>query len=165
MAERAIPEWFASRAALGHCPMQSLQSASELLYRYREETLMWKAIAILASILLIPAAMSAPADDVSNAIHQFIDAFNSGDAKAVDAAYDKHAQATGVTDGNVKYSDSTRTEVDGNFAYAVVPVLYTYKEHGAPTQEEGQMTFALHRAAGGWKIQAWTWTGAKPHAY
>ena len=151
-----------------------------------------KAIVTLASLLLIPAALAAPADDVSNAIHQFIDAFNSGDAKAVDAAYaagsvsitdefapyrwtgphaghawaaayDKHAQATGVSDGNVKYSDTTRTEVDGNYAYAVVPTLYSYKLHGAPTQEEGQMTFALHRTAGGWKIQAWTWTGVKPH--
>jgi hypothetical protein len=77
-----------------------------------------RAIAVFASLLLIPAAMA---------------------------------------------SDSTRTEVDGNFAYAVVPVLYSYKEHGAPTQEEGQMTFALHRIGGGWKIQAWTWTGVKPH--
>jgi hypothetical protein len=111
-----------------------------------------KVIVTLASLLLIPAALAAPADDVSNAIHQFIDAFNSGDAKAVDAAYaagsvsitdefapyrwtgphaghawaaayDKHAQATGVSDGNVKYSDTTRTEVDGNYAYAVVPTL------------------------------------------
>ncbi len=143
-------------------------------------------------MFLVSSAMAAPADDVSNAIHHFIDAFNGGDTKAVDAAYatgsisitdefapyrwsgphagrawaaayDKHAQATGVADGNVKYSDSTRTEVDGNFAYAVVPVLYSYKEHGAPTQEEGQMTFALHRIGGGWKIQAWTWTGVKPH--
>jgi len=28
-----------------------------------------------------------------------------------------------VSDGNVKYSDTTRTEVDGNYAYAVVPTL------------------------------------------
>jgi ketosteroid isomerase-like protein len=151
-----------------------------------------KAIGILTSIFLMPAAMSAPADDVTNTIHRFIDAFNSGDTKAVDAAYasgnvsitdefapyrwtgphaghawaaayDQHAQATGVSDGNVKYGDSTRTEVDGNFAYTVVPTLYSYKEHGVPTQEEGQMTFALHRTSGGWKIQAWTWTGVKPH--
>jgi opacity protein-like surface antigen len=108
-----------------------------------------KAIAILVSVLLTPAAMAAAADDVISAIHRFIDAFNSGDTKAVDAAYasgsiaitdefapyrwtgphageawaaayDKHAQATGVADGNVKYGDSTRTEVDGDFAYAVL---------------------------------------------
>lgn len=151
-----------------------------------------KAVAILASIFLMPAAMAAPTDDVTTAIHHFIDAFNSGDTKAVDAAYangsiaitdefapyrwtgphagqawaaayDKHAQATGVADGNVKYSDSTRTEVDGDFAYSVVPVVYSYKEHGVPTEEEGHMTLALHHTSGGWKIQSWTWTGAKPH--
>jgi ketosteroid isomerase-like protein len=151
-----------------------------------------KVISLVASILLIPVATAAPVDDVTSAIHHFIDAFNSGDTKAVDAAYatgsisitdefapfrwtgphagqawaaayDKHAQAAGVSDGNVKYSDSTRTEVGGDSAYAVVPVVYSYKEHGAPTQEEAQMTLVLHRSAGGWKIQAWTWNGTKPH--
>ena len=149
-------------------------------------------ISLLASILVTPAAMATPVEDVTGAIHRFIDAFNSGDTKTVDAAYasgsvsiidefapyrwtgphagqtwaaayDKHAQATGVSDGLVTYSDSTRTEIGGDFAYAVVPVVYSYKEHGAPTQEEAQMTFVLHRTAGRWKVQAWTWTGVKPH--
>ena len=45
----------------------------------------------------------------------------------------------------------------------VIPTVYTYKEHGKPIQEEGQMTFVLHHGASGWKIRAWTWTGVKPH--
>jgi ketosteroid isomerase-like protein len=151
-----------------------------------------KAISVLASVLLMPVGMAAPVDDVTSAIHHFIDAFNSGDTKAVDAAYangsvsitdefapyrwtgphagqtwaaayDKHAQSTGVSDGRVKYGDVTRTEIDGDSAYAVIPVFYAYREHGVPTQEEAQMTLVLHRSPGGWKIQAWTWTGAKPH--
>lgn len=151
-----------------------------------------KAISLVAGMLLIPAAIAAPVDDVTTAIHHFIDAFNSGDTKSLDAAYatgsvsitdefapyrwtgphagqvwaaayEKHAQATGVSDGRVKYSDSTRTEIEGDFAYAVIPVFYSYKEHGVPTQEEAQMTLALHHSAGGWKIQSWTWTGTKPY--
>ena len=150
-------------------------------------------VMILASILLMSAAYAAPADDVAKPIRQFIDGFNSGDTKSGFAAYasgnitimdefaphlwagrnaahtwaadyDKHATATGVSDGSVKYGDATRTDVAGDLAYVVIPTVYSYKDHGKPTQEEGQMTFVLHRGSGGWKIRAWTWTGVKPHA-
>jgi len=125
-----------------------------------------KIIASIAGALLLPAAFAAPGGDVIAPIHQFIDGFNTGDTKSAYAAYAsgsisiidefaphlwvgkdaahawadvyaKHAESTGVSDGNVKYGD--------------------------PIQEEGQMTFVLHHGAGGWKIQAWTWTGVKPH--
>jgi len=48
------------------------------------------------------------------------------------ADYDKHAAATGVTDGVVKYDAPTRSVVDGDTAYVIIPALYTYKEHGKP---------------------------------
>jgi ketosteroid isomerase-like protein len=79
------------------------------------------------------------------------------------ADYDKHASATGVTDGLVKYSAPTRTEIEGDLAYVVFPTVYLYKEHGNPTAEEGQVTMVLHAEAGGWKIRSWTWAGVKPH--
>jgi ketosteroid isomerase-like protein len=149
-------------------------------------------LAALASVLLSSASMAAAQGDVTAPIHQFIDGFNSGDVKSAYAAYatgditiidefaphrwvgphaaqdwaadyDKHAAATGVSDGVVKYGAPTRTEIEGDVAYVVIPAVYTYKEHGAPTTEEGQMTFALHAEAGGWKIKGWTWTGTKPH--
>ncbi len=135
---------------------------------------------------------AAPKNDVYTPIHQFIDGFNSGDTKSafaafigadvmiVDefspfrwygphaeqdwaAAYDKHDQDNGVTDGLVAYSDATRTEIDGDFAYVVIPTVYFYKEKGAPMKEEGQMTFVLLKESGKWRISAWTWTGVKPH--
>ena len=126
-------------------------------------------------------------------IHQFIDRFNTGDTKSAFAAYatgdiaivdefaphrwlgphapqdwaadyDKHVQATGVSDGIVKYGPPTRTEIEGDVAYVIIPTTYLYKEHGQPTVEEGQMTFVLHAETGGWKIRSWTWSGVKPHA-
>jgi hypothetical protein len=149
-------------------------------------------LAALASVLLSSASMAAAQGVVTAPIHQFIDGFNSGDVKSAYAAYatgditiidefaphrwvgphaaqdwaadyDKHAAATGVSDGVVKYGAPTRTEIEGDVAYVVIPAVYTYKQHGAPTTEEGQMTFALHAEAGGWKIKGWTWTGTKPH--
>jgi len=149
-------------------------------------------LALLASTLLATAAMAAPPQNVTASINQFIDAFNSGDTKTAFAAYatgditiidefaphswvgphapqqwaadyDKHAQATGVSDGKVKYGAPTRTEIEGNSAYVIIPTTYLYKEHGKPLVEEGQMTFVLRAEAGRWKIGGWTWSGTKPH--
>ncbi|MGO8796062.1 MAG: DUF4440 domain-containing protein [Candidatus Sulfotelmatobacter sp.] len=154
---------------------------------------MKKAIsAALASILLVSAAFAASPGDVTTPIHQFIDGFNNGDTKSAYAAYatgdiliidefaphswvgphaaqdwaadyDKHAHATGVSDGSVKYGAPTRTEVEGDVAYVIVPTRYSYKEHGKAMTEKGEMTFVLHAEAGDWKISAWTWSGVKPH--
>jgi hypothetical protein len=150
-------------------------------------------LALLAVVLLVPASIAAAPGDVTAPIRQFIDGFNSGDVKSAYAAYattgdilivdefaphrwigphaaqdwaadyDKHAKATGVSDGSVKYGATTRTEIEGNAAYVVIPTVYNYKQSGKPTTEEGQMTFVLHAEAGNWKISSWIWTGVKPH--
>jgi len=152
------------------------------------------ALLALIFCVTAPAATQAGKDDVSAPVRQFIDGFNTGNVESAFAAYatsgsitivdefaphlwvgpnaarewadayDKHAQATGVTDGKVTYKDPTRTEVDGNVAYVVMPTLYIYKEHGKSLQEEGQMTVVLNKEASGWKIRSWTWTGVKPHS-
>jgi ketosteroid isomerase-like protein len=150
-------------------------------------------IASLALVLFVPAAIAGSGDDVSAPVRQFIDGFNTGNVEAAFAAYaagavtivdefaphiwtgpdaarqwadayDKHAQATGVTDGKVTYGKPTRTEVYGDVAYVILPTVYLYKEHGKPLQEEGQMTVVLNHDAGNWKIRSWTWSGVKPHA-
>jgi hypothetical protein len=112
--------------------------------------------AFLAFILAAPlASAAAAAVDVTIPIHQFIDGFNSGDVKSAYAAYaagnitivdefaphrwlgahapqewaadyNKHALATGVSDGAVKYGAATRTEIEGSLAYVIVPTIYTY---------------------------------------
>lgn len=126
-------------------------------------------------------------------IRQFIDGFNKGDTQSAFAAYvtgevvivdefaphrwigahaaqdwatayDKHAQATGVSDGSVTYGEPTRTEMEGNVAYVIVPTVYHYREHGKAMAEEGEMTFVLHGGGDAWKISAWAWSGVRPHA-
>ena len=148
---------------------------------------------MLVAVAVSAAAPAAAPGDLMAPIRQFIDGFNAGNTKSAFAAYaagdvaivdefapsrwlgpnapkkwaadyDKHAAAFGVSDGKVTYGEPTRTEISGNFAYVIIPTVYLYKEHGKPTVEEGQMTYALRSGAGGWKITAWTWTGVKPHA-
>jgi len=149
-------------------------------------------LALVVSALFAPAGLSAQTPDVTAPIRQFIDGFNKGDTKSAFAAYSsgniaiidefapyhwvgpnaahgwsddfqKMAEATGVTDGNVKYGKSKRTEIAGDSAYVIIPTVYTFKQKGKPLVEEGQMTFALHSESGVWKITAWTWSGVKPH--
>jgi len=148
------------------------------------------AFVVFAAPTTIPAGQAQ--DDVSAPLRQFIDGFNTGNLESAYAAYatgtisivdefaphiwsgpnaahewadayDKHAQATGVTDGKVTYGKPTRVEVEGSVAYVVMPTVYLYTEHGKPLREEGQITSVLNREAGNWKIRAWTWTGVKPH--
>lgn len=150
------------------------------------------AILMLAGACLASAAIAAPAPDVTAPIKQFLDGFNTGDTKSAFAAYaggdvaiidefaphawigakapqqwaaeyNRHAAATGVTDGIVKYGKPTRTEIGTAHAYVIVPTLYTYKEKGKPMAEEGQMAYVLDATKAGWKIRGWTWTGVKPH--
>jgi len=149
-------------------------------------------IASLAVVLSAFAALAATGDDPSAPVRQFIDGFNTGNVQAAFAAYatgpitivdefaphiwngpdaahlwadayDKHAQATGVTEGKVTYGKPTRTEVAGDVAYVILPTVYLYKEHGNALQEEGQITAVLNQEAGAWKIRSWTWSGVKPH--
>jgi ketosteroid isomerase-like protein len=149
-------------------------------------------IVLLAVVLCAPAAVPAGQDDVSAPVRQFIDGFNTGNVPSAFAAYasgpitivdefaphiwtgpdaahqwadayDKHAKATGLTDGKVTYGKPTRSEVEGDVAYVIIPTVYLYKEHGSQLREEGQMTVVLNREANGWKIRGWTWTGVKPH--
>ena len=139
-----------------------------------------------------PVMLSAAAGEVLAPIHQFIDGFNVGDVQSAYAAYapgditivdefaphrwvgpkapqawaadfDKHARATGVSDGMVKYGAPTRAEVEGDVAYVIIPTVYLYKQHGQATAEEGQMTFVLHSSGKFWKIVSWTWSGVPPH--
>ncbi len=150
-------------------------------------------LALLASFAFSPAVFAASKTDVGAPIRQFIDGFNTGDTKSAFAAYAqgdieivdefaphrwsgpkapqdwadayvKHATATGVTDGMVKYGAPARAEIEGDVAYVIVPTIYLYKEHGKSLVEEGKITYVLHLENDAWKISAWTWTGVKPHA-
>jgi ketosteroid isomerase-like protein len=65
----------------------------------------------------------------------------------------------GITGTWVTASKPLHLTVEGDSAYAVVPVKLTYKEKGKPMAEDGsRLTVALHKGAAGWKIAGWAWS-------
>jgi hypothetical protein len=124
-------------------------------------------------------------------IHQFIDSFNKGDIKTATAAHlatgvsiidevpphhwqgpkafatwaadlTKDDKAAGISDEAVALGNVTREVISGQTGYVVIAATYTFKQKGAAMREPAQMTFALTKAAKGWKIAGWTWTGTEP---
>lgn len=123
---------------------------------------------------------------VMTSIHQFVDGFNKGDAKAAVAAcadqtsildefpphewhgtdacatwmkdYDADAKKNGITDGVVTLDDPKHIDITGGHAYVVIPSNYAFKKVGKPVRETGSMfTFALRKDAAGWRITGWAW--------
>jgi hypothetical protein len=124
-------------------------------------------------------------------ITKFIDAFNKGDMAGAAATHASEADQViidevspfmwvgaqafktwaadlvadakkqGMTDQKVTLSPATRVESNGSEAYVVVPAVYSFKRGGVAMRESAQMTFALKKAAAGWLIHGWTWTGPK----
>ena len=125
-------------------------------------------------------------------IQKFIDSFNKGDLAAAAATHAATADLTivdevppylwrgpqafqawatdlesdskklGTADQAVTISAATREERSGDHAYVVVPAVYTFSERGVPMREAAQITVVLSKAADGWLIHGWAWTGPKP---
>ena len=123
---------------------------------------------------------------VMTVIDQFVVAFNAGDtAKALKMCtdemaivdefpphawsgagalgnwlvdFDTNAKKDGITDSIVTCKAPRHLDVKGDYAYVVVPSNYDWKLKGKPMNETDSLfTFALHKAAGGWKITGWSW--------
>ena len=67
--------------------MTLYSDAADNIPRFRERTMKKKIFVLLATPLCAHIALAAVPGDVTKTIHQFIDAFNAGDSKAVSAAY------------------------------------------------------------------------------
>ena len=148
--------------------------------------------ALLAGAFAVftPVAASAAPEGPMSAIHAFIDSFDRGDIAAAQAANEpdvsiidefaphawhgpgafqawlgdlgQEAKAKVQTDQKVTIGSVVRQQVDGDTAYVVVRVVYTYREHGKPIVEPAQMAVALRNESGAWKIASWAWAGEVP---
>ena len=124
--------------------------------------------------------------DVMAVVNQFVDDFNKGDTKSAAAAcadqtsiidefpphewhgpgaclawmkdYDTDAKKNVITDGAVALGKPKHLDVDGAYAYVVIPSDYSFKKQGKPVKETGSLfTFALKKGPAGWRITGWSW--------
>lgn len=70
----------------------------------------------------------------------------------------ENAQRNGITGISMNLRNTTRVEIDGPHAYAIVEGLLNY-EGAVPGQSDGLLTFALVKHDGAWLISALVWTG------
>ena len=132
-------------------------------------------------------AQAGSRESVLAIVHQFVDGFNKGDTASALAAcaspamiiddfaphewhgatacadwanaYNANADKNGISDGLVAMGNPWQVAVSGDSAYVVVPVTYTYKQHGKPMTESGSLfTVALRKLAAGWRITGWAWS-------
>jgi len=144
-------------------------------------------IALVVAVFAVGTAAASEQAEVMAPVHQFVDGFNKGDAKAALAAcadqvsiidefpphewhgagacatwakdYEADSKKNGVTDGVVTLGKPRQVDVDGDRAYVVVPAGYTYKQNGKPMKETGSLfTLVLQKESAGWRIIAWTWS-------
>jgi hypothetical protein len=141
---------------------------------------------VLAALVAGPAAGSEKAD-VMAVLHQFVDAFNKGDIKSVQATcadmtsiiddlpphewhgagacgkwwsdFDAFGKANEITAGVVILGKPRHLDITAEHAYVVVPAIYTFTMKGKPMKQSGSIiTVALHKGASGWRMGAWAWS-------
>jgi ketosteroid isomerase-like protein len=142
--------------------------------------------ALAATFLLLTTPVFASDEtDIMAVINKMNDAMNKNDAKAAASAYTANAaiidefpphfwsgsnvfdtwnndfasfaKQQGDSDPWVTTQKALHVSVAANRGYAVVPAVFTFKEHGKKMTEHGLWTFALEKAGGDWKIAGWAW--------
>jgi hypothetical protein len=143
--------------------------------------------AALAAVAARPVAASDKGD-VLSVLHKWVEAFNNGGdmkplamSSCADPAtllgnlppYEWHgegacsrwladfatyAKTNEMTNVSATLGRVREIDVNGDRAYVVAPVTFTYKVKGKPTRETGGWTVALQKAATGWQINAWAYS-------
>ena len=72
-----------------------------------------------------------------------------------------HNQEVGITDEDAPLGTPQTVEVNGDRAYFVAPMTYTYKQHGKAMKETATFAVSLHRTSAGWKITGWAYSKEK----
>jgi ketosteroid isomerase-like protein len=132
------------------------------------------------------AVSMAETTEAMEVVHQYIDAFNKADVKAMAATcadpmsildgmpphvwhgptagedWYRDVLVTGEREGAGSYFVTLGTpwhvDVTGDRAYVVVPTTMTFSVHGKQVTQSGSVwTAALRKLADGWRLTAWAW--------
>ncbi len=124
--------------------------------------------------------------DPMAAVRQYVDAFNSGDSKAMAATCDDPMQIldgmsphvwqgptasdewwrdvlaegehVGASDYRIALGEPRHVDVTDNYAYVVVPATMTFNVRGTQVTQTGAVyTVALRKVGTEWLLTAWAW--------
>lgn len=65
---------------------------------------------------------------------------------------------SGITDGDATLGTPQTVDVNGDHAYFVAPMTYTYKQHGKSIKETASFSVSLRRTQAGWRITGWAYS-------
>ena len=103
-------------------------------------------------------------NDPMATVHQYVDAFNNGDKKAMAAACADPMQildgmSPHVWQGPTALGEPLHVDITGDYAYVAVPATFDYNRQGEPVNQTGaSFTAALRKVDGNWRLTAWAWT-------
>jgi len=145
--------------------------------------------AFVTTVVLATPAAAADGPPAIATVQRFLEAFNKGDLKAAEATHatevtivdevppfhwkgreafkawladlTEYDLAQEITDGHMKLGNTIREEAEHDTAYVVVATEYGFKQKGTPMRASAQMTFALKKDKGLWRIVGWTYAGPK----
>lgn len=144
-------------------------------------------IAIGLALLTQAPVAAAQETEVMATLRQFIDGFNQGNVESALAAcaeqtsiidefppyewhgagscakwasdFDAYVKKNGMTGPVVTLVTPRHVNVEGVWAYVVVPTSFEFTQNGKLVKQTGAtLTAALQKTAAGWRITGWSWS-------
>jgi ketosteroid isomerase-like protein len=142
-------------------------------------------IVLIVGVLLAGPAAATDKADVMSVVHGWVAAFNKGDMQAMAAEcadqasiiddfaphvwtgagacakwasdFQQFVKSTGSADPKVTVGKPWHFDVAADLAYVVAPTTFSFKQKGKPVEQDGVVTIALQKGAGGWRMIGWAW--------
>ncbi len=146
-------------------------------------------VVFLLLAIALPASFASDKSDVADTVKRYLD--NLDPAKIQDAlalcdsevsildefsphewhgptacadwwkAEQAYNEQSGITDEDAPLGTPRTVDVNGDRAYFVAPMIYTYKKHGKPVKDTATFAVSLHPTAAGWRITGWAYSKEK----
>ena len=144
-------------------------------------------LTIVFALAISPrSAFASDADDVTAAVHRYVDNLDKDTLETALAMCDSYVtildefpphewhgptacadwwkelnaydEKNGITGGGAPLGKPWTVDVTGDRAYFVAPMTYSYTQRGKAVKESAAFAVALKRTQAGWRITAWAYS-------